>query len=564
MKKLDELLRQIDRKGYPAYKGTKGRYQFPNYELNIEHVQGDPFAAPSRLSIRIKGEKNGFISELYDEKYKRVALQDYLLRCFYRQAARFSHMAKGSGKSGVIQVSKCGQEILERTGCEIHAGNGDIIVRFLVGFPANGRTINAKELRKILFEFLPQCVDGALVYARQDKKKVAEVMHLAVDQQAIRQALKKQNLLAFIANGSILPRESGVKQGMMKGAVAFISPESVAVELDLPYRGKIRGMAVEKGITLIVGGGYHGKSTVLQALERGVYNHVAGDGREYVITDESAIKIKAEDGRSVKKVDISPFIRNLPNKKDTKSFFTEDASGSTSQAAIVIESIEAGTSALLIDEDTSATNFMVRDELMKRVIANDKEPIIPFLERARELHQKFNVSTIMVAGSSGSYFHIADRIIQMDEYVPKDITTFAKEVASEYPNHERCLDSIDVEKGKRIPKSSPILKSNDRVKTKAMGTDGFTLNKEYIDLRLVDQLVDQEQTNALGSILCYLEDKVFDGQKDIVACVEVIMNIIEKHGMNGIVRGDLPGNLVVPRREEIYACLNRYRGLSLK
>ena len=199
----------------------------------------------------------------------------------------------------------------------------------------------------------------------------------------------------------------------------------------LPHAGKIQGMGIKKGITLIVGGGYHGKSTLLKALELGVYNHIAGDGREYVITDDTAMKIRAEDGRSIKKVDISMFINDLPNGKDTSAFCTEDASGSTSQAANVVEAMEAGAETFLIDEDTSATNFMIRDELMQRVVNREDEPITPFIDRIRELYEQYGISTILVAGSSGSYFHVADCIVQMNRYKPQEITAFAKEEAAD-------------------------------------------------------------------------------------------------------------------------------------
>ena len=164
-----------------------------------------------------------------------------------------------------------------------------------------------------------------------------------------------------------------------------------------------------------------------------MYDHISGDGREYVITDGDAVKIRAEDGRSIKGTDISMFINDLPNGKDTKRFSTADASGSTSQAANVIESMEAGASLFLIDEDTSATNFMIRDELMQRVIHRDMEPITPFIDRIRELYESYGISTVIVAGSSGAYFHVADSIIQMDRYVPKDITDYAKKEAESTP-----------------------------------------------------------------------------------------------------------------------------------
>ena len=430
---LKELLHHIDRRGYPAYKDTKGLYRFDGFILGIDHVQSDPFASPSKLHIEVSGKRVGFPARLYDKKHKRIALQDELIRRFAWCAGKYSFKARGSGKSGLISVTRCGQEVLERSACSLDPEQGSVIIRFEAGFPANGRTINAGELIRILFEFLPQCVEQSCIYANLDARRMEQIMELSEDQAYIKDQLSRQGLIAFVADGAILPRESGISQRPMKGAIPFVSPKSMCVEMDLPFHGRIRGMGVKKGITLIVGGGYHGKSTLLKALELCVYPHIAGDGREYVCTDPDAVKIRAEDGRSIKHTDISMFINDLPNKKDTGAFYTEDASGSTSQAANVVEAIEAGATAFLIDEDTSATNFMVRDELMQRVIHRDMEPITPFIERAGDLYEKYGISTVLVAGSSGAYFQIADNIIQMDHYVPKDITEKAKEAAKSYP-----------------------------------------------------------------------------------------------------------------------------------
>ena len=380
---LRSLLHRIDHKSYPAYKDTAGSYQFRGYILSIDHVQGDPFASPSDVSIHVPAKMAGFPEKYYDRPYRRIALQDLLTRTFAREAGKFSFQAKGSGKSGLISVSRCGQEILERSACRI-LPEGGVVFRFHVGFPANGRTINARELEKILFDYLPQCAQHALFYKSYNEKRVLDVIRLADDQDYIRQQLKERNLAAFVADGAILPRESGVSAKPMKGAIPFASPDSLAVTLDLPNAGPLRGMGIPRGITMIAGGGYHGKSTLLKALELGVYNHIAGDGREYVITDDTAVKLRAEDGRSITAVDISMFIRNLPNGRDTACFSTEDASGSTSQAANVVEAMEMGSKVFLIDEDTSATNFMIRDELMQRVINRDSEPIIPFIDRVRD------------------------------------------------------------------------------------------------------------------------------------------------------------------------------------
>lgn len=421
---LKQQLSSINRKSYPAYKTLKGVYDFRDYQLSIDHVQGDPFASPSHISIRIPQSRAGFPDFCFASAETRTALQDYLLRKFEEQIAGYSFKAKGSGKSGLISTTHCGQEILDRTACQI--SQKELVVRFTVGFPANGRTINAFELEKIFFEFLPVCVQKSLYYKNLNKKAVEEVIFLAEDQSFIRKELTKQNLVAFVANGAVLPRQSGVSQKPMKNSVPFVSPLSLQVEMHLPHKGTLAGMGIPKGITLIAGGGYHGKSTLLDALETGVYNHIAGDGREYVITDDTALKLRSEDGRFIKDVDISLFINDLPNKKDTHCFSTLDASGSTSQAAGIVEGMEAGTKLLLLDEDTSATNFMVRDTFMQQVISREKEPITPFLERARDLYGECGISTILVAGSSGAFFHIADTIIQMDSYQVLDITKKSK------------------------------------------------------------------------------------------------------------------------------------------
>lgn len=570
MKTSEELqreLRNINRKSYPAYKGLKGAYQFPDYQLFIEHVQGDPFAAPSALRIFVPHRKAMFPEKYYQEKHTRIALQDELIRRFAKVSAKFCYQAKGSGKSGVIQVSHCGQEVLERTACEITKEG--VHIRFFVGFPANGRTINSGELEKILFAYLPECVKASLYYKRLPAKEIEQVIFLSEDQKAVREELKKRNLIAFVANGSILPRQSGASDLPMKEAVPFQSPESMEVTMQLPHRGRITGMGIKKGITLIAGGGYHGKSTLLQALQKGVYDHIAGDGREFVLTDDTAWKLRAEDGRKIKDVDISLFINHLPNGRDTRRFSTLDASGSTSQAANIIEAIEAKSKVLLIDEDTSATNFMVRDELMQRVIQKDKEPITPFLERARDLYEKAGISTILVVGSCGSYFYIADQIIQMDNYRPVDITESTKKFLKEYkkPNCRAEGFALTSEKRSISFGSSVVRKKNyrgtgmveEREKLKVMGRESLMLGKEQLDLRYLEQLADREQTQTLGCLLKYAKERYSGKTTDFAALVEELIRKLEKEGL-GSVSGqkEVPAGMAMPRRQEIYACFDRF------
>lgn len=564
---LQRELCSINRKSYPAYKGLKGAYQFPDYQLFIEHVQGDPFAAPSALRIFVPHSKAKFPERYYWDKCSKVALQDALLRRFAEISAKFCYQAKGSGKSGVIQVSHCGQEVLERTACEITKEG--IHIRFFVGFPANGRTINSGELEKILFVYLPKCVEMSLYHRKVPERETEQVICLKEDQRVIREELKKRGLIAFVANGSILPRQSGNSDLPMKDAVPFQSPKSMEITIQLRHRGSITGMGIRKGITLIAGGGYHGKSTLLEALEKGVYDHIAGDGREFVITDDTAWKLRAEDGRKIKDVDISLFINHLPNGRNTRRFSTLDASGSTSQAANIIEAIEAKSQVLLIDEDTSATNFMVRDELMQRVIQKDKEPITPFLERARDLYEKAGISTILVVGSCGSYFYIADQIIQMDNYCPVDITEKTRKLLKEYKKPDCKAEGFVLPSEKRNISfgSSVVRRKNYRgtgmveehEKLKVMGRESLMLGKEQLDLRYLEQLADREQTQTLGYLLKYAKEQYSGKTTDLTALMESLIRKLEKEGI-GSVSGqkEIPAGMAMPRRQEIYACFNRF------
>ena len=566
---LRKLLLSIDHRGYPAYKDTRGKWSYGNYILSIDHVQGDPFAAPSNVSVIVPGRVARFPREYTAPRNRLITLQDMLLRLFGKELRGRERRREGSGKSGLVDVSRPGQEVLERTACCVDPDRGDVTVRFEIGFPANGRSINARPLIQILEEFLPEAVASSLIYQNIDHRKLLDAINLSDDQAYIRSVLDQNGLCAFVGDGSVLPRMSGISSFPMRDAVPFVSPEALAVSLTLPHAGTMRGMGVRKGITLIVGGGYHGKSTLLGALEKGVYDHIRGDGREYVITDRSAVKVRAEDGRSIKDVDISLFIRDLPNGKDTVRFSTEDASGSTSQAANVIESVESGAKLLLIDEDTSATNFMVRD----------KEPITPFISRIRDLYEKAGVSAILVAGSSGAFFHVADTVVQMDMYIPVEITEKAKEAASimksgsafsQDPTPETVSAPTDVYRAPgfrlpsalRVPSKNNALLREGRVKTKVLSNNSFLLSHDEVDLRGLEQLVDREQVAALSQILKYMELHLADGRTSFEEVVDRILALIDSRGLEELFDGStVRCGLASVRRAEIAGMLNRYRKL---
>ena len=541
---LKKQLRQIDHKGYKAYKVLEGEYDFGAYRLCIDHVQGDPFATPSRVRIVYKNE---IPVKFFDRPYRRTATEDALLRRLHGNLFRASKNGgrRGSGKSGLITACRTGQEVLQRSAMRITPK--EIEARIEVGFPAYGRTIAAQELEALLFDVLPEVAEQTFRMQPRLVKELEVAVDLADDQQFIRQELKKQGLAAFVADGAVLPRESGVSQKKMADAVPFRSPDSLAVTLDLPHYGALRGMGIRNGITVITGGGFHGKSTLLKALERGVYNHIAGDGREYVITDASAFKLRAEEGRSIHGVDISMFISNLPTRADTTDFSTENASGSTSQAANTVEALSVGSKVLL---DTSATNFMVRDMRMAQLVPDAKEPISPFIRKIRSLHRDLGISTILVAGSSGDYLSVADTVLQMDCYHTLDVTEKAKSLA-------QPLAEDAAQTAKWIRKPVP---KREIEKIRVHGWDSLSLDRTEIDLRYLEQVVDESQTAALGYTLQYILTRLADGKKKADQLAIEAAEKIQKEGILFITPKNYgAGPSAEVRVQEILAALGRYR-----
>lgn len=563
-KDLQRILMSLDGKSYGAYKEIKGSYSFKDYVIEMQHVQGDPFASPSKVRMFIPLSIAEIPSTLIDSKNKRIAAADFLTRVFAENIEKLYDGVRGSGKSGVITIAHCSAQILERTAVMID--NKQIELRCEVGLPAAGRRVLGKAAAYILCEALPKIVEASLYYKNIDGNKLKSQVELMEDQTFIREELVKRDLVAFIANGAILPRKSGISELPLKKGVPFESPAHLEVEMDLPYRGKVKGLGIPKGITLIVGGGYHGKSTLLQAIEKGVYNHIPGDGRELVITREDAMKIRAEDGRSVANVNISSFINNLPNGKDTVKFSTENASGSTSQATNVMEALEAGSKVLLIDEDTSATNFMIRDGRMQRLVAKEKEPITPFIDKVEQLKMQKDVSTIMVVGGSGDYFDVADHIIMLDAYHLEDVTARAKEIAREMG--ETRADQSDKAFGEithRVLMKNSFPKGDRDSKIKVRSLDTISYGDENIDLSYVEQLVEINQTNALGAILDYMVRNIVDDQRTLEECVGILEEKIKKEGITVLSScSGYSGNLAMPRAYEVCCMINRYRKLRVK
>lgn len=549
--------KSLDGAGYGAYKKLKGAYSEPDLTVSIDRVQADPYASPSKVRLILPMKATGIPQHFIDDATGRVAVADFLAR----------RIQADSHRSHNVQVGDIGQQVLERT--HVLVTPDSVEARLLVGLPAKGRRILGRQAAHLLADDLPHIADDCLRHDRfapADVRALEEHVALLRDQEALRAQLKSRKLVAFVGNGAILPRAAGDSDRPLAAnqATAFESPESLSQTFELPSGRTVTGMGIPEGLTVIVGGGYHGKSTLLRALERGIYPHVAGDGREWVISHADVASVRAEDGRPITGDDISPFITNLPTGADTRHFTTTNASGSTSQAANVVEAHAAGASALLIDEDTSATNFMIRDRLMQRLVPNNKEPITPFVQRVRSLYDATSVSTVLIAGGSGAYLRLADTVIAMDAYRPSEVTAHAHEIAGEAGDTdsggEPAQNRFHHVTAKRVLARGTL---SSRKPPKPRGLSTISVDRSDIDLSAVGQLVAPSQTAAIAAVLAWLS-KNADGQTPLVDLVARLEQQITEKGLAVLAPGrDHPGHLSRPRGAEILAAANRYRELKL-
>ena len=544
---LRRTVSSLDGKSYGAYKSLKGSYDMGNFTLSIDRIQSDPYAPPSLMRIILDRKTAGIPPELLDDAQGQLAMSDFLMREFHATTRESS-----------ISIGWPAQAILERT--NIRISERTIEARITVQLPAGGRRIHGHAAARMLTEDLPDAVDQALLYRNLDGDAATAQVTLLRDQEALRGQLADLGLVAFVGNGAILPRQAGNSDlPLEQGATPFTSPKSLEVSITLPSGRTVTGMGIPEGIVVIIGGGYHGKSTLLHAIEQGVYPHIAGDGREWVITRADATTIRAEDGRPVTGVDISPFINNLPSGADTRSFVTANASGSTSQAANLMEAVTAGASTLLIDEDTSATNFMIRDERMQQLIPAKDEPITPFVQRVRPLFTEKGVSTILVAGGSGAFFDVADYVIAMNSYVPSDVTSAAHELADYDPTAQTSSKVFGPEPQRRLRRQQL-----ERKPAKAAGTNAIRYGKQEVDLSAVTQLVDAAQVSGLAHTFDMIMEWS-DGHSDLAELVDDVCREMDVQGIDALSpHNGHPGLYARPRRQEIFAAVNRYRRLELE
>ena len=596
LNELTSHLHAIDGRSYAAYKAIVGRYRSPlGWVLYIDRIQPDPYAPPTAIRVvlplaltgadarltgftpRLTGanetltEANetltGTNSRLTASPTRAVALRDYLARSL-------RELLKGQA----ISIAPAGQEILERSSVNLHETWQDdfstpaftapgpyLELRLRWSLPAFGREIAGRQAARNLNLDLARAVAGLDLRESELGAEAWKHCQVAEDHAALQEILVERGWVAFLADGANLARRSGVSQLPLEGGVPLTAPETLAQTVQLPHAGPVRGTAIPAGVTVIAGGGYHGKSTLLNAIARGIYPHIPGDGRELVATVPEAMAVRAADGRAVTGVDLRPFISHLPGRDaDPAQFTTANASGSTSQAASIMESLELwgqpAQAALLLDEDTCATNLLIRDQRMRALVSSEREPITPLVDRIRALHRERGISTLIVMGGSGDYLDVADHVLIMDSYRLVDATAQARQVCDSQPRVDTSLPDFPLP-AQRLPQR-PEAKRRGPSRTRALGTQRLVLDRHEVDVADVSGLVDEGQALAVAWALRALLERHFDGRTSLPQALAQVAKRLDDVGLDALGEAH-PAFLVRPRLVDVGAAVNRLRSLQV-
>ena len=603
LNELTSHLHAIDGRSYAAYKAIVGRYRSPlGWVLYIDRIQPDPYAPPTAIRVvlplaltgadarltgftpRLTGADTrptgtneplteaaepltGTNSHLTTSSTRAVALRDYLARTL-------RELLKGQA----ISIAPAGQEILERSSVNLHETWQDdfstpafnapgpyLELRLRWSLPAFGREIAGRQAARNLNLDLARAIASLDLRESELGAEAWKHCQVAEDHAALQEILVERGWVAFLADGANLARRSGVSQLPLEGGVPLTAPETLAQTVQLPHAGVVRGTAIPAGVTVIAGGGYHGKSTLLNAIARGIYPHIPGDGRELVATVPEAMAVRAADGRAVTGVDLRPFISHLPgHDADPAQFTTANASGSTSQAASIMESLELwgqpAQAALLLDEDTCATNLLIRDQRMRALVSSEREPITPLVDRIRALHRERGISTLIVMGGSGDYLDVADQVLIMDSYRLVDATAQARQVCASQPRVDTSLPDFPLP-AQRLPQR-PEAKRRGPSRTRALGTQRLVLDRHEVDVADVSGLVDEGQALAVAWALRALLERHFDGRTSLPQALAQVAKRLDDVGLDALGEAH-PAFLVRPRLVDVGAAVNRLRSLQV-
>jgi predicted ABC-class ATPase len=559
--RLRDKLLTLDGKPYAAYKTLEGAYRFERFVLFIDEVPVDPIGTPVPIRIRVDQAEAQVPRALWSTPVRRAALEDFIGRRWHEAARRVGRTR--SGRVGIF-IEPGGQEILSRTTCRVAEDSVD--VRSSAVLPAEGRKASGRQAQALWLEDLGQVVDAALVFPPHVAEATRHV-DVAEDYSMLRALLAERGLVAFVADGAVLPRDPDSDRPALAHLVTFQAPPELAVTLETPHRGPITGLGIPRGVTVILGGAFSGRSTLLRAIASAVYPHVPGDGREHCATAPDAVWIRADAGRRVEGVNLTPFISALPGGDDPTRFHSIAAPPLLAEVASIAEALEAGTSLLLFDEDSVAPRLLARDPLWRHLRPDAREAVTPLADLLRPLYAESGVSTIIAGGAGSSLPGIADTVIGMESFRPSVLTGAARDLAAQWPAVRVAEVRGFGGTHHRVPLSDSVaFLRGRRLRADAAGPGSLTLARETLDLRALAHLADAAQARGAGAALALAAERGYvDGTRTIREIISVLEADIASGGLDVLSPRDYPvGDYALPRRQEVAAVLNRLRTLRVK
>lgn len=564
--RLRDKLIVMNGKGTQVYRNLIGAYRFDRFVFHLDAIHPDPSSPSCWVRVRMDQAEAQVPAALWESPSGRLAAEDFLSRAVHDAIGRHVR-TRGQGKAAPVAIYAGGPEILRRSCCTV--GEEFVEIRLTIGLPAEGRKVLAKPAGTLLFDDLPAVVQAGLVWANLDAAAGWSHRDALEDYLALQEAIPALGLAAFVADGSVLPREDGQGDRPLRGgrAVSLYAPDELAVTVTLPHRGAVRGLGVPRGVTVIAGGVFSGKSTLLAALSAGVYPHAPGDGRELVATLPDAVRIIAERGRRVERADISAFLRELPNRPDATSFSCEHATGTVSMAAGVAEALEVGSRLLLFDEDESTVAFLVRDAAMQQLVPAERNPATALVDRLRVLWEVHGVSSVIATGSLGEYLEVADTVIVMEGFQPHAATDHARSIVARFAGPgTRTGGELGMPKPRfPLPRGFGGLRGRGH-RTEPRGSAEIGIGRETISTAALGQLVGAGQAYAVGDAVLYAVAKGYvDGNSSVAQILDRVFADIEAHGLGVLsAEGSHAGSYALPRRHEVAAVLNRMRALQVR
>ena len=565
MKNKEELygkIEQVNLKGHGDLQQLLGDYDFSRYVLKILRIEEPVETQLSMLIVRVPQLIAGFPQDLIQTPVGRTALEDLIARKVADEIEKTASYDTAGISRRRLYFTRPGQKILPRSSLVVTEEYVEARIYFRP--PMQDDKIMGSDLKELFFGMLPRIANSALIYCNLHEGEAERCVNSMSDADHIRRLLPTRGWVSFVAEQSHLCRVNHGDTPDMHRTQTLRVDDALAKSLDLPKAGAVRGFGVPSGLTVILGDAYSGRVELMRAMSAGIYNHVRGDGREQVITVPDAVYLKAEAGRSVRRVDLSAFLRDAGDE-NSPVFSSPNADVFASEAAATVEALEAGARALLFDESDSSPEFLARDPRLAGLTPPAEQRITPLSAIARRMVDQLGVS-VVVAGTVTvtDFIPVADTVLRIANFKVYDVTKEAKKLVTAVPAPSAPINVASmVERSRSIVPSSidPSAGRSDFL-IEADDIHSLRFGREKIDLSSVEQLADVDQTRTIGRILYYAKTRYMEEVRPIREILDAIDHDLSSEGLETLTR-TLQGDLARPRRYEIAAALNRLPSLRI-